>query len=105
MTHGEVVAMVAGMGLPYANHHFAEGESPDPPFIVFLYPEADNFAADGIVYFKMNRLHIELYTDLKQPDLEETIEAVLLKHGIFYGKTETWIESEKLYEVLYGMEV
>jgi len=34
-----------------------------------------------------------------------TIEAVLLKYGIFYGKTETWIESEKLYEVLYEMEV
>jgi len=105
MTHGEAMAMVAEMGLPYAYHHFAEGESPEPPFIVFLYPEADNFAADGIVYFKMNRLHIELYTDLKQPGLEETIETVLLKHGIFYGKTETWIESEKLYEVLYGMEV
>ena len=105
MTHGEVTAMVAEMGLPYAYHHFAEGESPEPPFLVFLCPEADNFAADGIVYFKMNRLHIELYTDLKQPDLEESVEAVLLKHGIFYSKSETWIESEKLYEVLYGMEV
>ena len=105
MTHGEVMAMVEEMGLPYAYHHFAEGESPEPPFLVFLYPEADNFSADGTVYFKMNRLHIELYTDLKDPCLEETIEAVLLKYGIFYGKTETWIESEKLYEVLYGMEV
>ena len=105
MTHGEVMAMVAEMGLPYAYHHFAEGESPEPPFLVFLYPEADNFSADGIVYFRINRLHIELYTDLKNPDLEESIEAVLLKYGIFYGKSETWIESEKLYEVLYGMEV
>ena len=105
MTHGEVTAMVAEMGLPYAYHHFAEGESPEPPFLVFLYPEADNFSADGTVYFKINKLHIELYTDLKNPDLEESIEAVLLRYGIFYGKTETWIESEKLYEVLYGMEV
>lgn len=105
MTHGEVMAMVAEMGLPYAYHHFAEGESPEPPFIVFLYPEADNFAADGTVYFKINRLHIEIYTDLKQPELEESVEAVLLKNGIFYSKTETWIESEKLYEVLYEMEV
>ena len=105
MTHGEVMAMVAEMGLPYAYHHFAEGESPEPPFIVFLDPEADNFAADGTVYFKINRLHIEIYTDLKQPELEESVEAVLLKNGIFYSKTETWIESEKLYEVLYGMEV
>jgi len=33
MTHAEVKAMVEEMGLPYAYDHFAEGESPDPPFI------------------------------------------------------------------------
>ena len=63
------------------------------------------FEERKIAYFKINQLDIELYTDLKNPDLEETIEAVLLKYGIFYGKSETWIESEKLYEVLYEMEV
>ena len=105
MSHEEVMKMVGEMGLPFAYDHFVEGEAPEPPFLVFLYPKADNFAADGIAYFKINQLDIELYTDLKNPELEETIEAVLLKHGIFYGKTETWIEPERLYEVLYGMEV
>ena len=33
MTHEEVKALVEEMGLPYAYDHFAEGESPDPPFI------------------------------------------------------------------------
>ena len=42
---------------------------------------------------------------MKDPELEEAVEAVLLKHGIFYGKSEAWIESEKLYEVLYETEV
>ena len=105
MSHDDVIKMVGEMGLPFAYDHFVEGESPEPPFLVFLYPKADNFAADGIAYFKINQLDIELYTDLKNPDLEETIEAVLLRHSIFYGKSETWIESEKLYEVLYEMEV
>ena len=72
---------------------------------MFLYPRADNFSADGIAYFKKNELDIELYTDLKDPELEEAVEAVLLRHGIFYGKSEVWIESEKLYEVLYETEV
>ena len=27
--------------------HFAEGESPDPPFICYLFPVSDNFSADG----------------------------------------------------------
>ena len=93
------------MKLPYAYHHFVEGESPEPPFLVFLYPGSDNFAADGQVYFKVNRLNIELYTDLKNVELEDKVEAVLDKHGIFYAKSEVWIESENLYEVLYQMEV
>lgn len=105
MSHEEVLKMVGEMRLPFAYDHFMEGESPEPPFLVFLYPKADNFSADGIAYYKINQLDIELYTDMKQPELEETIEAVLLKYGIFYGKSEVWIESEKLYEVLYEMEV
>ena len=97
--------MIEEVKLPYAYHHFVEGESPDPPFLVFLYPNSDNFAADGMVYFKVNRLNIELYTDLKDVELEETVEAVLDKHGIFYEKSEVWIETENLYEVLYQTEV
>lgn len=105
MTHQEVLEMMNEMKLPYAYHHFVEGESPDPPFLVFLYPGSDNFAADGKVYFKVNRLNIELYTDLKDVELEETVEAVLDEHGIFYEKSEVWIETENLYEVLYQTEV
>lgn len=105
MTNQEVMEMLEEIKLPYAYHHFAEGESPDPPFLVFLYPGSDNFAADGRVYFKVNKLNIELYTDLKDVELEETVEAVLDRHGIFYEKSEVWIDSENLYEVLYQMEV
>lgn len=105
MTHAEVMEMVDEMEMESAYHHFAEGESPKPPFVVFLYPKADHFAADGKVYFKVNRLNIELYTDIKDVELEQKVEAVLDKHGIFYAKSEVWIEKERLYEVLYEMEV
>ena len=101
----ELVSLLEEMGLPFAYDHFAEGESPDPPFLVYLMPSADNFAADGIAYFKVNNLHLELYTDIKDPELEEKIESVLTKYGFFYSKSEVWISSEKLYEVLYQLEV
>lgn len=104
MTHQEVLEMMNEMKLPYAYHHFVEGESPDPPFLVFLYPGSDNFAADGKVYFKVNRLNIELYADLKDVELEERVETVLDKYGFVYEKSETWIESEHLYEVLFSLE-
>ena len=101
----EITAMLAETGIPYAYDHFAEGESPDPPFICYLQPGSDNFAADGRVYFKIDQLHIELYTDEKSPETERRLEAVLDAHGIFYNKSEVWIESEKLYEVLYQFEM
>ena len=93
------------IGFPFAYHHFAEGESPSPPFLVFLTPASSNFSADGKAYFKVNEVHIELYTDYKNPSVEEKVEAVLDRHGIFYNKTETFIESEKLYETLYIFEM
>ena len=90
--------------IPFAYHHFAEGESPEPPFICYLLPGSNNFSADGKVYYKINEVHIELYTDLKDLAVEQQLEDVLDEHGIFYNKSETWIESEKLYEVLYTFE-
>ncbi|MCD8299997.1 MAG: hypothetical protein LUC41_02280 [Clostridiales bacterium] len=105
MTHEEVVAMVAGAGLPYAYDHFAEGESPDPPFICFLYPGSENFGADDIAYFSSRDLDIELYTDIKDPALEAKIEEILTTHELYFTKSEVWIDSEKLYEVLYSMAV
>ena len=37
--------------------------------------------------------------------MEEQVETVLTEYGIYYNKSEVWIESERLYEVLYEMEV
>ena len=96
--------MLGEMGLPFAYHHFAEGESPEPPFICYLLPGSNNFSADGKVYYKINEVHIELYTDWKDLAVEQGVEAVLDEHGVFYNKSEIWIESEKLYEVLYTFE-
>lgn len=101
----DLIAILGDMGIPFAYDHFAEGESPEPPFICYLLPQSDNFSADGVVYCRISVVHIELYTDRKDLSLEQSVEAVLSEHGIFYDKTEVWIESEKLYEVLYSFEM
>ncbi len=105
MTIENIVEMLQEMNIPFAYDHFAEGESPEPPFICYLIPGSDNFAADGKVYFKMNEVRIEVYTDFKDLDLESRVEGVLDGHEIFYNKSETWIQSEKLYEVMYSFEM
>ena len=99
MTYEQIAEMMEEMGLPFAYHHYAEGESPEPPFLLFLSP------GENLAYFSCKQLDIELYTDKKQPELEEQVESVLAQHEIYYTKTETFIDSEELYEVLYEMEV
>ena len=47
----------------------------------------------------------EVKESIINPELEAQIEQVLKRHKIYYTKSEVWIESEKLYEVLYETEV
>ena len=100
-----ILSILRGLGIPFAYDHFAQGESPDPPFICYLIPASDNFSADGKVYYQIDQFNIELYTDLKDLSLERKIEEALDEASIFYNKSETWIESESLYEVLYTFEM
>ena len=105
MTIENLVEMLQELKIPFAYDHFAEGESPEPPFICYLIPGSDNFAADGRVYFKLNEVRIEMYTDFKDISLESRVEDVLDRHEIFYNKSETCIQSEKLYEVMYSFDM
>ena len=105
MTVEQLAAMLQGTGIPFAYDHFAEGESPEPPFICYLLPGSDNFAADGKVYFKINEVRIELYMDKKDVSVERQVESALDGRGIFYNKSEFWISEERLYEVMYSFDV
>lgn len=105
MKKEQIEKMLDETGIEYRYHHFETEEAVAPPFICWLTPGSNNFAADGKVFFEVNKLDVELYTDSKDMELEEKIEDVLEEHGIFWKKTEIWIESEAMYEVLYEMEV
>lgn len=99
-----LIGILEELGLPFAYDHFAEGESPEPPFVCYLLPGSRNFSADGRVYYKGSEVRVEVYTDRKDLGLEVRVETVLDGHGVFYNKSEVWIESERLYEVLYSFE-
>ena len=61
MTYEQIAEMMEEMELPFAYHHFAEGESPAPPFLLFLAPGENTFSADNLAYFSCKQLDIELY--------------------------------------------
>ncbi len=103
MTETEVFEMAKEVGLPTVYHHFEEGCAPEPPYLIYLFPNSENFGADNGVYMDISRVNFELYTDKKDTKLERKVQAVLKKHGVFYEKDESYLETEHMYEVLYEM--
>lgn len=97
----KLLKIINEIGLPFAYSHFAEGESPKPPFLVYLFPKNKHFGADGLVFYKNTQVDLEVYTYKKDLELEERIEEILDRKKIYYEKSEVWIASERLYEVLY----
>lgn len=105
MTYEEIKSMIDETGLPSNYYQYPEGEAPAPPYILFYYPERNDFAADNTNYVKIAALNIEFYSAEKDFENEAVIETVLERHGLFYDKEEQYIESEHMYEVLYTTEV
>ena len=101
----KLMELLTESGIPFVYHHFAKGEAPAPPFICYLFPDSDHFYADGQVYYRVEWVHVELYTTYKDLDLERRLEALFDRYGIAYDRAERWIESESLYEVLYQFEM
>lgn len=105
MTFREINNMIDEMGLPYDYYQFPEDSAPPLPFIVFYYPQRNDFQADNKNYTLITALNVELCTDQKDFSLETQVEAVFNSHEIPYTKTETYIDSEQMYMILYQMEV
>lgn len=105
MTLKEVSDTIASIGLSYAYYEFPDGTEQEPPFVVYYYPESDDFFADNKNYVDKRRLYVELYTNEKDFTTEATVESVLSSNGLTYRKVETYIESERMYQITYETEV
>ena len=101
----EIETMLEKTGIPFRYFLFEEKEAVEPPFMVWYLTESANFFADGKAYERIDHLNLELYTDQKDFELEEQLERILEEGGIGWNKTETYLDDEQMYEVLYEMEV
>lgn len=105
MTYKEVASMISGINVPYAYDHFDEGSGAAPPFICFYFEGSNDFSADNTNFQRIRPLTLELYTDNKDFSLEETVEAALNAQGLVYTRSESYIDSEKLYMVAYYTQI
>lgn len=105
MTFTEVATMIHSIGVPYAYYQFPEGTDQACPFICFYFDSSSDFSADNRNYQKIRPLSIELYTDNKDFTLEKTVEDVLSVNGFVYTREESYIDSERMYLVVFETSV
>lgn len=109
MTNTELVAILTAFEttnhVPFTYYSFPEKACPDLPYLVFYYPNSNNFAADNTVYQRIDSLTIELYTENKDFALESALESVLESNELVWDKTEDYIESEHMFMITYEMEI
>ena len=92
---------IAGNGRPY--RAFPVGNAPPLPFVCYLFSSTNNFNADDVVYQVINRITIELYTESKDLEAENAVEAAL--KGLCWEKSEEYLDDEQCYEIIYEIEV
>ena len=103
MNTQEVLNLLQTSGISFAYHHWNGKRA--APYGVLLSPYANNMAADGKVYFSVNRWRAELYCKQKEPEWEKKLEAVLTGAEVFFTKSETYIEQIEMFQINYEFEV
>lgn len=103
MTLKNIIKMLKATGFPVAYRSFKTKQN--LPYICVLMPRSNNFIADGKVYLKRNRLHIELYTEEKNEEAETAVENILDAAELVWEKSEVYIQSERMLQIIYETEV
>lgn len=103
MNLADVKASLERTGYPVTYGTWPVSAAPPLPFICYAVVGSDNFYADSKVYCKIERVQIELYTKSKDFAAETRVEAALLTWP--WEKTESYLNTERCYQILYEIEV
>ncbi len=98
----ELKAFLEQLGLPVAITSFFD-EMPLPA-IVLLPDGIESSGSDFAAELRRAKYQVELYTNEKDFDLEERLEALFDERGIHFEKYEAYIDEEAMYQCAYQIE-
>lgn len=75
------------------------------PFLTIHSDQPDNFAADNFVYCERWLFRIDLYSVDKNLEIEEEIKELLNNNGIYWVKSEQYLDDQSCWEVEFEFEV
>ena len=105
MTFDDIATMLESTDLPVAYNAFPVGNVPPLPYIVYSFPNSENFGADNVAYQRGESLRVWLCTKEKDFSTENALESVFNENGIYWDKTESFLQSDSMYMILYEMEI
>lgn len=101
----ELCGVLDGLGIPWANQRFADGEEPAPPFICLVAGYNESAYADNNAYLSWMPYDIALYTRHRDYAGEGRIRAALEAVECPYTLGITEIDSERLTEAAFTVNV
>ena len=105
MTRENVYTIIQSIGLPCAYYQFPDDTPQAPPFICWFFSVNTDVMADNENYVDKEVLNIELYTESRDFEQEQAVEAVLKAGGFTYAKEANRIDAEKIWQISYESEV
>lgn len=99
------IEIAEGENIPVAYYEFEQATAKGPPFICYFEAGSNDFIADNQNYQRIRPMVVELYTDNKDFSLEKKVEDALIANELVFTKSEAYIESERMFQISYNMEV
>lgn len=103
LTQAELYQALKSLGMPVAYGSFTSPVS--PPFITYQFAYSNDIIADNVNYIEVSNFQIELYTAKKDLTAEKLVQDKLKELGLPYSKIEIFLEEEKLYQVIYEIQL
>lgn len=95
-----------GYPVAYSDFHVDDqNPHPQPPYLVYVFAYSDDLMADNINYADISNFQVELYTARKDLAAEKKVQDKLKELGLPYIKTGTWIDSEKVFQIIYEIQL
>lgn len=103
MTLEELRMRCEEQGFQYAYGKF--DEEVEPPHLVAITIEPNNFLADNKVYMKKEKIQLDYTYISKDIEMQNKIENEILSDVVWNKTEETYLSDEKIWQVSYFFEI
>lgn len=97
--------LLKSIDISVAYHSFGEGQAPNLPYIVYYVDEDVGFVADDYIYYESLGITIEVYSRIKDLELESKIKKLLNDNQLPYESYESFLDSENMFLKAYEINI